>query len=55
MFHMQDQEVKEDDYLEVDPESNEVINPKTKMIISISGELDSSIVVEYANLLKIIY
>lgn len=52
---MQDQEVKEDNYLEVDPETNEVINPKTKMIISILGELDSSIVVEYANLLKIIY
>lgn len=30
MFHMQDQEVKEDDYLEVDPETNEVITPRRR-------------------------
>jgi hypothetical protein len=28
MFHMQDQEVKEDDYLEVDPETNESDKPQ---------------------------
>ncbi len=28
MFHMQDQEVKEDDYLEVDSETNRVNKPQ---------------------------
>ena len=30
MFHMQDQEVKEDDYLEIDPETNESDKPQAE-------------------------
>lgn len=30
MFYMQDQEVKEDDYLEIDPETNESDKPQAE-------------------------